>query len=106
MQVGFKAIRIAAIAAVILAINGQQQEAQALGDVCLKPIKIQGREHASQKRAMESAMAYWEWAVKRNYGPEFANWFYSADRSMECKWDASGAVHWCTTTATPCAKKR
>ena len=63
------------------------------------------REH-SMRAAMASAKEHWVDKTEDKYGHRFADWWYSGDRTISCKWDASGTHFWCTATARPCAPVR
>lgn len=89
-----------------LAAGGGSNEAQAFGDKCFKPLKVTGDWSPSHRSAMASARGAWEAEVEARHGGRFANWYYSGDRTMDCKWDASGESFICATTATPCGRKR
>lgn len=81
-------------------------EAQAFGDQCFNPLRVEGQDRSSMRAAMASARHQWERVVTQRQGGRYADWYYSGDRSMDCTWDRSGTVIRCTTTATPCGPKR
>jgi hypothetical protein len=80
--------------------------AVAFGDTCYRDVKARGSVQRSMSSARGAAIAAWQQAVAKRYGSRFANWYYSADRTFECSWDASGRNIRCIAIAGPCARKR
>jgi hypothetical protein len=54
--------------------------------------------------AQQSAIAAWQKAVARSNGTRYANWFYSGDRTINCRWNDSGTVFRCQASAVPCGE--
>lgn len=80
--------------------------AHAFGDQCHRDVKATGDIAGSMSSARASAIAAWESAVARQYGRRYADWYYSADRTFTCSWDASGRRIRCVAIAGPCGRKR
>lgn len=79
--------------------------AAAFGDTCHRDVRVRGAVQPTMSSARDSAIAAWEKVVSQRYGARFANWYYSADRTFECSWDATGTRIRCLAIATPCGRK-
>jgi hypothetical protein len=80
-------------------------EASAFGDVCRREVRARGSVQSNFWGANQAAIAAWQTAAARQHGSRFGNWFYSGDRTVDCRWDASGRRIQCTAFATPCAPR-
>lgn len=77
--------------------------AAATGETCKKPaVTAKGHEEHSEREARRSAIHAWEHAAEHKHGFAFSDWWYSADRSIPCTWDADGSHYTCTATALAC----
>ncbi|MDX2159054.1 MAG: hypothetical protein SFW09_21325 [Hyphomicrobiaceae bacterium] len=56
----------------------------------------------SMREAYGVAIAAWEKAAEKKYDEDF-DWYYSADRSISCKWKTGKDIN-CSATARPCEK--
>jgi hypothetical protein len=54
--------------------------------------------------AQNSAIAAWQKAVARSNGTRYANWYYSGDRTISCRWNERGTVFRCQASAVPCGE--
>lgn len=95
------AMLAAATAAALLAASALPAAAF---DRCYGTIAADGKVQIGKHAAMGAAKWAWRKAVWKAHGPRFTDWWYSADRSIDCWWDASGVKWWCTARARPCAK--
>lgn len=98
--------RVFAAAALAILLLAPPTEAQAFGDQCFRDLKAQGSVQSSMGRARSAAIEAWEAAAQRKHGRAFADWYYSGDRTIECRWDASGTRIRCSAIAQPCGRKR
>ena len=81
-------------------------EASAFGDRCYRDTSAKGTVQGSMSSARNAAIAAWESKAAKQHGRRFANWYYSADRTIDCKWNNSGSRIWCTAIAVPCGRVR
>lgn len=79
--------------------------AAAFGDTCHRDLRVKGTVQPTMSSARGAAIAAWESTVAQRHGSRFANWYYSADRTFECTWDATGTRIRCLAIATPCGRK-
>ncbi len=76
--------------------------ASAFGETCYPSVTATGREKTSMRLAMWSAVARWEAAADRKHGGAYDEWYYSGDRTIDCKWDSKGTRFTCKAKALPC----
>lgn len=81
--------------------------ASAFGDKCYYPgIQVRGETRGSMQSAHRSAISAWQATAERQHGRRAANWYYSADRTIDCSWNRSGSEISCVATAAPCRPRR
>jgi hypothetical protein len=79
----------------------------ALGsETCYEFVRIRGAVNSSYRGAQNNAIAAWENRVRRTQGGVYANWYYSADRTISCDWNTSGSRISCVAEAGPCGPKK
>jgi hypothetical protein len=72
---------------------------------CLYPERaVTGAPRNSMTAAQNSAIAAWQKAVQRNKGSRYANWYYSGDRTIACRWNDRGTMFRCQASAVPCGE--
>jgi hypothetical protein len=72
---------------------------------CLYPERaVTGAPRNSMSAAQQSAIAAWQKSVVRNHGTRYANWYYSGDRTIACRWNDRGTVFRCQASAVPCGE--
>jgi hypothetical protein len=94
-------ISAAAIAVALLAASTLPASAF---DHCHGSISADGKVKIGRDAAMSSARWAWRKATWKKHGPRYTDWWYSADRSIDCWWDGPGVKWWCTARARPCTK--
>jgi hypothetical protein len=86
-------------------MTGGAGEAQAFfGDRCFRDLQVNGRVQGTMADARGAAIAAWEKQAAKRHGARFANWYYSADRSIDCFWNEAGNKIRCRAIATPCGR--
>lgn len=76
--------------------------ALAFGETCHSSLTATSNEKNSKHLAMWSAIAKWEVAANRKHGGSYDEWYYSGDRTIDCKWDSKGTRFTCKAKALPC----
>jgi hypothetical protein len=72
---------------------------------CLYPERaVAGPIRGTISKAQSAAISAWQAAVSRRHGPRFANWYYSGDRTIQCKWNDRGNKIRCQASAVPCGE--
>jgi hypothetical protein len=72
---------------------------------CLYPERaLTGAPRNSMSAAQKTAIAAWQKAVARSNGKRYANWYYSGDRTISCRWNDRGTVFRCQASAVPCGE--
>ena len=96
--------KLALTAAAVTALMAFGALPAAAWDKCHGPVSAKGSKKHDMREAMEAAKRHWHEHAEDKYGHHFANWNYSGDRTISCKWDAPGRHFWCTATARPCGR--
>ena len=95
------------MALLLLALTASAPEdAVAFGDRCYRDVIGRGSVQASMSSARGAAIAAWEQRARGQYGPRFADWYYSGDRTIDCNWNNKGNRIQCTAVAVPCGRAR
>jgi hypothetical protein len=72
---------------------------------CLYPERaVAGQVRATLSKAHSSAIGAWQAATAQRHGRRFANWYYSGDRTLQCKWNDRGNKIRCQASAVPCGE--
>jgi hypothetical protein len=75
-------------------------------EACYEFVSAKGAVSSSYRTAMSNAAAAWESRIARSHGRVYANWYYSADRTISCTWNTSGSQITCVARAGPCGPKK
>lgn len=72
---------------------------------CFYPERgVTGAPRNTYAAAQESAIAAWQKSVARDKGSRYANWYYSGDRTISCRWNDRGTSFRCSASAVPCGE--
>lgn len=96
---------LTAMVAVVAATTVMVQPAFATRESCKAAITAEGHETQGWRAAMTSAIRHWQREALEEHGRGFADWYYSADRTITCKWDNKGVRYQCIATAKPCGPR-
>ena len=72
---------------------------------CLYPERsVTGEFRGTMAAARGSAIGAWQGRVARKSGARYANWYYSGDRTLTCRWNDRGTKFKCQASAVPCGE--
>jgi hypothetical protein len=72
---------------------------------CLYPERsATGAFRSTMAAAQASAIGVWQSRVARKNGARFADWYYSGDRTITCRWNDNGTKFRCKAAAVPCGE--
>ncbi len=72
---------------------------------CLYPERsVTGEFRGTMAAARASAIGAWQSRVARKNGARFADWYYSGDRTISCRWNDGGTRFKCEAAAVPCGE--
>lgn len=94
------------VAATAALVSLQPGEAQAFGDTCKTPLVAGSGRQGDIYAARAAAISAWQKAATKRDGAAFGDWYYSADRAVNCTWPEPAAFVQCVATATPCGRGR
>ena len=72
---------------------------------CIYPERtVTGPIRSTFSAAQNAAIGAWQTSANRKHGKRFANWYYSGDRSVSCRWNDRGNRIKCHASAIPCGQ--
>lgn len=92
------------VAAAALALYSS--DARAFGDTCKAPLQAGSGRQADIRAARAAAISAWQRGAMKRNGAPYADWYYSADRAVNCTWPEPATYVHCVAVASPCARAR